>query len=98
MFQILFQFNRYAFTVLSNLCVYTLTYFILGSGTGNDPSTNEGLSSVAPTTTINPLYPFLNESTTAPNPQECDSSDNSLNPDDLNKFRVSSQRNYQSSF
>ncbi|KAA0203513.1 hypothetical protein HAZT_HAZT001865 [Hyalella azteca] len=76
---------RYAFTVLANLSVFTITFFILGSG-----STSDGDSSMS-TPAMDSIW--KTSSTSVPDSAisingSCSASDTSLEPSDLNNFRT----------
>lgn len=77
--------NRYAFTVLSNLTVFTITFFVLNTGSSsnaNETDNNCTLTTISPTPTSNPIL-----SSGMVRADECSSVD-TIGPEDANKFRV----------
>lgn len=75
---------RYAFTVLSNLTVFTITFFVLNTGSSsnaNETDNNCTLTTISPTPTSNPIL-----SSGMVRADECSSVD-TIGPEDANKFR-----------
>lgn len=86
---------RYAFTVLANLSVFTITYFVLNSGEGatNGGGGNSGNNSsfFIDELSFGSSTNYTNFTDTSPSPpgnSTCNSEDTALQPNDLNRFRT----------